>query len=165
MVCSSLLLPGTKRFKCAPLQSRPDLDSLPANRSTLTRYEVLMNQAQFSTGRSILVVTVLSLMMLFRIAWASDQSVHEASQSLSIAEFVESHGHIHPSSLDHLHVSTVEMTDQDHQLLHALGAVEKHVPLNLGAVPLFHRQNEPVLQRTPSPLPEQTSALYRPPKA
>ena len=110
---------------------------------------MFINQAQFSTGRRIFVVTMLSLMMLFRLAWASDQNVHDASQSLSLAEFV----------------STVEMTDQDHLLLHAIGAVEKHVPLKLDAVPLFHRQDKPVLQRTPSPLPEQTSALYRPPKA
>ena len=158
-------LPGTRRFKCAPLQSRSYLDSLPVQRSTLTRYEVFIHQAQFSTGRRIFVVTMLSLMMLFRLAWASDQNVHDASQSLSLAEFVQNHGHIHPSSLDHLHVSTVEMTDQDHLLLHAIGAVEKHVPLKLDAVPLFHRQDKPVLQRTPSPLPEQTSALYRPPKA
>lgn len=125
---------------------------------------MVLNRFKFSTGKGLLVVTVLSLLMLFRAVWASDQSVHEASQSLSLAEFVENHGHIHPSSLDHLHIYTPEISDQDHLILHALGAVEKHVPLDLAALPLSHRQDKPALQRTPSPLPEQTSALYRPPK-
>lgn len=126
---------------------------------------MVLNRFKLSTGKSVLVVSVLSLLLLFRAVWASDQSVHEASQSLSLAEFVENHGHAHPSSLDHLHIYSAEISDQDHVLLHALGAVEKHVPLDVTALPLSHRQVEPVLQKTPSPLPEQTSALYRPPKA
>jgi hypothetical protein len=129
------------------------------------RYHVLLSQARFSTGRKISVVAMLSLMMLYSVAWASDQNVHEASQSLSIAKFVENHGHTHPSSLEHLHVYTPDMSDRDHLLLHAFGAVEKHMPLTLAAVPVSRRQDKPELQKTPSPLPEQTSALYRPPKA
>jgi len=125
---------------------------------------VFLSQTRSATAKSILVVTALSLLLLFRVVWASDQSVHEASNSLSMAEFVESHGHIHPTSLDHLHVSTPEMSDQDHLLLHALGAVEKHVPLNLVAVPPIYRKGGHELQKTPSPLPEQPWALYRPPK-
>lgn len=124
-----------------------------------------LSKAQFSTGNTILVVIALSLLVMFRVVWASDQSAHESSKSLSLKEFVVSHGHSHPSSLNHLHVSTPEMSDQDHLLLHALGAVEKHLPINLAAVPPSLQQDKPVLEKAPAPLPEQTCALYRPPKA
>lgn len=123
------------------------------------------NTVQFSTGNTILVVIALALLMTFRVVWASDQSAHESSKSLSLKEFVVSHGHSHPSSLNHLHVSTPEISDQDHLLLHALGAVEKHLPINLAAVPSSLRQDKPKLEKVPAPLPEQTYALYRPPKA
>jgi len=126
---------------------------------------VFLNQTQPATGKAILIVTALSLLILFRGVWASDQNVHQASQSLSLIEFAEDHGHFHDSSLDHLHLYSVEMTDWDHQLLHLLGAFENHVPLNIAAVPTPPGRDTPELQRAPSPLPEQTSLLYRPPKA
>jgi|TARA_R110000803_G_scaffold86670_3_gene153123 hypothetical protein len=126
---------------------------------------VFLNQTQPATGKAILIVTALSLLILFRGVWASDQNVHQASQSLSLIEFAEDHGHFHDSSLDHLHLYSVEMTDWDHQLLHLLGAFENHVPLNIAAVPLPPGRDTPELQRPPSPLPEQASLLYRPPKA
>ncbi len=103
--------------------------------------------------------------MLFRCAWASDQNVHQASQSLSLSAFTEVHGHAHPSSLDHLHDSATEMSDADHLLLHALGAFENHVPLDIAVVPLFIGQDMLILQRLSSTLPMQMSPLYRPPKA
>lgn len=126
---------------------------------------MLLNQAPSTTGKAILIVTALSLLILFRGAWASDQNVHQASQSLSLIEFAQDHGHFHDSSLDHLHVYSEEMTDWDHQLLHVLGAFENHVPLNIAAVPLPPGRDTPDLQRPPSPLAEQASPLYRPPKA
>jgi len=126
---------------------------------------VFLSQAQPTTGKAILIVTALSLLILFRGVWASDQNVHQASESLSLMEFAEDHGHFHNSSLDHLHVYSVEMTDWDHQLLHVLGAFENHVPLDIAAVPLSLGRDTPELQRPPSPLPEQASLLYRPPKA
>lgn len=126
---------------------------------------MFLNQTQPATGKAILIVTALSLLILFRGVWASDQNVHQASQSLSLIEFAEDHGHFHDSSLDHLHLYSVEMTDWDHQLLHLLGAFENHVPLNIAAVPLPPGRDTPELQRPPSPLPEQASLLYRPPKA
>jgi len=126
---------------------------------------VFLSQTRSNTGRAILIVTALSLLILFRGAWASDQNVHQASQSLSLIEFAEDHGHFHDSFLDHLHVYSVEMTDGDHLLLHVLAAFENHMPLDLAAVPLPPGQDMPELQRPPSPLPEQASVLYRPPKA
>tara|TARA_R110000822_G_scaffold244169_1_gene372926 strand:- start:1527 stop:1961 length:435 start_codon:yes stop_codon:yes gene_type:complete len=126
---------------------------------------VFLNQTQPATGKAILIVTALSLLILFRGVWASDQNVHQASQSLSLIEFAEDHGHFHDSSLDHLHLYSVEMTDWDHQLLHLLGAFENHVPLNIAAVPTPPGRDTPELQRPPSPLPEQTSLLYRPPQS
>ncbi|MEQ9546405.1 hypothetical protein [Marinobacter lipolyticus] len=129
------------------------------------RDDVFLSQAQFTTSKGILTVTVLSLMILFRGAWAFDQNVHEASQSLSLAEFAENHGHFHTSSLDHLHVYTAEMTDWDHLLLHALSAFDNHVPLDLAVVRSPSGQDQPELQNTPSPLPEQAFSVYRPPKA
>jgi hypothetical protein len=118
-----------------------------------------------TTTKAILIVTALSLLLLFQGAWASDQIAHQASQSLSLIKFSEDHGHFHPSSLDHLHVDTVEMSDDDHLLLHALGAFENQMALDLAAEPLPPGQNMPELQRPPSPLPEQIYMLYRPPKA
>lgn len=126
---------------------------------------MFLNQTQPATGKAILIVTALSLLILFRGVWASDQNVHQASQSLSLIEFAEDHGHFHDSSLDHLHLYSVEMTDWDHQLLHLLGAFENHVPLNIAAVPTPPERDTPELQRPPSPLPEQTSLLYRPPQS
>ncbi|MBQ0747373.1 MAG: hypothetical protein KBT73_12675 [Marinobacter sp.] len=126
---------------------------------------MFLNQTQPATGKAILIVTALSLLILFRGVWASDQNVHQASQSLSLIEFAEDHGHFHDSSLDHLHLYSVEMTDWDHQLLHLLGAFENHVPLNIAAVPTPPGRDTPELQRPPSPLPEQTSLLYRPPQS
>jgi len=128
------------------------------------RDSVFLSQTRSTTGRAILIVTALSLLILFRGAWASDQNAHQASQSLSLIEFAEDHGHFHPSSLDHLHVDTVEMSDGDHLLLHALGAFENHMPLDIAAVPLPPGQAMPELQRPPSPLSEQPFSLYRPPK-
>ena len=110
------------------------------------------------------MVTVLSLLIFFRGAWASDQSVHQLSQSLSLIEFAQDHGHFHDSSLDHLHVDSVQMTDGDHLLLHMMGAFENHMPLNIAAMSFPPGQDAPELQRPPSPLPEQASSLYRPPK-
>jgi len=129
------------------------------------RDSVFLSQTQSTTGRAILIVTALSLLILFQGAWASDQNAHQASPNLSLIEFAQDHGHFHPSSLDHLHVDTVEMSDDDHLLLHALGAFENHMPLDLAAVPLPPGQYTPELQRPPSPLSEQVSVLYRPPKA
>jgi len=126
---------------------------------------VFLNQTQSVTGKAILVVTVLSLLILFRGAWASDQNVHQASQSLSLIEFAQNHGHFHDSSLDHLHIDSVEMTDGDHLMLHVMGAFENHMPLTIAAMPLPSGRDAPELQRPPSPLPEQASSLYRPPKA
>lgn len=124
-----------------------------------------LSKAQFSAGNTILVVIALALLMTLRVVWASDQNAHESSKSLSLKEFVVSHGHSHPSSLNHLHASTPEISDQDHLLLHALGAVEKHLPIDLVAVPPSLLQGKPALEKTPVPLPEQTFPLYRPPKA
>tara|TARA_R110000824_G_scaffold158523_1_gene332495 strand:+ start:542 stop:922 length:381 start_codon:yes stop_codon:yes gene_type:complete len=126
---------------------------------------VLLSQAQSTTAKAILIVTALSLLILFRGAWASDQSVHQSSQSLSLIEFAQDHGHFHDSSLDHLHFDSVEMTDGDHLLLHVMGAFENHMPLNIAAMPCPPGRDTPELQRPPSPLPEQASSLYRPPKA
>ena len=110
---------------------------------------MFLNQTQPATGKAILIVTALSLLILFRGVWASDQNVHQASQSLSLIEFAEDHGHFHDSSLDHLHLYSVEMTDWDHPLLHLLGAFENHVPLYIAAVPLPPGRNTPELQRPP----------------
>lgn len=129
------------------------------------RDDVFLSQRQFTTCKSILTVTVLSLMILFRGAWAFDQNIHEASQSLSLAEFAEKHGHFHASSLDHQHVYTTEMTDWDHLLLHTLSVFDNHVPLDLALVRLPPGQDQPELQNTPSPLPEQAFSVYRPPKS
>lgn len=126
---------------------------------------MFLSLTQSTAGRAILIVTALSLLILFRGVWASDQNVHQASQSLSLSEFAEDHGHFHDSSLDHLHVYSVEMTDWDHQLLHVLGAFENHLPLNIAAVPLPPGRDTPELQSPPSPLSEQAASPYRPPKA
>lgn len=125
---------------------------------------MFLSQSRSTTGRAILIVTALSLLILFRGTWASDQNVHQASQSLSLIEFAQDHGHFHDSSLDHLHVYSVEMTDGDHLLLHVMGAFENHMPLDLAAVPLSPGQDMPELQRPPSPLSEQPFSVYRPPK-
>jgi len=125
----------------------------------------LLNQAPSTIGKAILIGTALSLLILVRGAWASDQNVHQASQSLSLIEFAENHWHSHNSSLNHLHAYSVEMTDWDHQLLHVLGALENHVPLDTAAMPLPPGRDTPEWQGPPSPLSEQASSLYRPPKA
>lgn len=125
---------------------------------------MFLNQALSTAGKLVLIVTALSVIMLFRGVWASDQIVHQASQSLTVAEFAQDHGHHHPSSLDHLHDESTNLTDQDHLLLHILGSFENHMPLDIAAVPLSSGQSRPESQRTPSPLPEKNSSLYRPPK-
>ena len=126
---------------------------------------MFLSQVRPTVSKAILIAIALLLLILFRGAWASDQNVHQASQSLSLIEFAENHGHFHDSSLDHLHLDSVEMTDGDHQLLHVLGASENHLPLDISAISLPPGRNMPELQSPPSPLSEQASSLYRPPKA
>ncbi len=125
---------------------------------------VFLSQTQSTVGRVTLIVTALSLLILFRGVWASDQNIHQASQSLSLIEFATDHGHFHPSSLDHLHAYTGEMTDSDHLLLHLLGAFENQIPWDVVALPFPPGQDMLELQRPPSPLSAQASMLYRPPR-
>lgn len=125
---------------------------------------VFLSQNQPTTSKAVLIVVALSMLVLFRGVWASEQSVHQASQSLSLIEFAESHGHFHDSSLNHLHVYANDLSDWDHQLLHVLGAFENQAPINI-TVPSSPAPDKPELQKPPSPLPKQASSLYRPPKA
>ena len=108
---------------------------------------------------------MLSILILFRGAWASDQNLHQTSQNLSLIEFAQDHGHAHESSLDHFHISSSEMSDADHLLFHVVGVFENHLPLKIMAVPLTLVRDMPELQRPSSTLPEQASLLYRPPKS
>lgn len=125
---------------------------------------MLVRNVQSTSRKAILIVVALSLLIVFRGVWILDQNAHQASKNLSLIEFSESHGHFHPSSLDHLHAYAVDMADSDHLLLHLLGAFENHTPLEFVAVPFPSGQDMPRLQRPPSPLSGQTSLLYRPPK-
>jgi hypothetical protein len=106
----------------------------------------VLSQVQLTVSKAVLIVTALLSSILFRGAWVTDQNVHRASQCLSPIEFAENYEHFHASCFHHLHLSSVDMTDADHQLLHVLGAFESHLPLDISAMPLSPGRNLPELQ-------------------